>query len=386
MKRAVIYINTPAITGGAEISLLTLMQHLDRDRYVPLLVTAGEGQLAEQARQQGVQVLLQEFPWISRRRPWRYPSSIIRLAHTIKKYGPCLVHSNCDHSLRYVASACRLCDMPYVSHVRDFVRGWFEPANIDALNRAAAVVANSQAIAAACIKGGVAPEMLKVIYNPIDIAQFDLARRAGQGSVRDALGLPSDAFIVGIVGQILAAKGHADLLAAAPKVLAERHDAHFAIVGEASGKEAQSFRTQLFQLVAEAGLTGRVHFLGYRHDIPLVMRSLDVLAVPSWSEPFGRVVVEGLATGCLVVGTDAGGIPEIIRNEVNGLLVPVRDHDSLAQAIIRLGQDRVLAAQLRHNGIEMARHFDSDRHSRKMQDLYDLVVNDWRGSKCVHRQ
>lgn len=374
MRVSVLYVDTPAFTGGAEISLLTLMRHLDPARYVPLLVTGGEGQLAQTAREHGIETFIQDFPWFRKRYPWRYPASITRLAMTMRRHKVALVHTNCDHSPRYVLRACQLARLPYVAHVRDFVRTWFEPHNLRALNRAAVVLANSQAVASACAEAGIEPARIRTVYNPIDLAPFQQLVDADRQPLRSSLGLPADAFVVGIVGQIQPIKGHIDFVSAAAQVVASVPQAHFVVAGDAMIARMQAFKEQLQQAITDNGLSDRFHFLGFRNDLPVVMRSLDVLVAPSWSESFGRVVVEGQSAGCPVVGTNVGGIPEIIQDGVNGLLAPPHDPTSLAAAIVRLGTDATLRAELRAAGLRSAQRFNIQRHVEQMQSIYDEVV------------
>lgn len=374
MSNAVLYVNTPTYTGGAEISLLSLMRHLDPERYVPLLVTSGEGELANAARGHEIRVLVQEFPWFRRRYPWRYAASIARLIRIIRTRSIALVHTNCDHSLRYVMWACQVCRVPYVSHVRDFVRSWFQPSNLSALNKAAAVIANSQAVAAACTKAGTDPRLVRVIYNPIELSPYRLVANIDRQRMRFELALPSDAFLVGLVGQFHPVKGHVELVNAARLVRDTVPDALFLVAGEAFDTETNAFKDRLMQEVFESGLSERFRFLGFRSDIPQLMRAMDVLAVPSWTESFGRVVVEGLAAGCAVIATSVGGIPEIITDESSGLLIKPRDAKELAAAIIRLAEDHTLRCQLQSAGPLAAERFDAHLRSDEIQALYDEII------------
>jgi len=151
--------------------------------------------------------------------------------------------------------------------------------------------------------------------------------------------------------------------------------AHFVVAGRASGVESQQFQNRLLQSIKNRGLEGRFHFLGFRSDIPSIMKSLDILVMPSWKEPFGRVVVEGQAAGCPVIGTNAGGIPEIIQDGVNGLLIPPKDPSSLAQAIIRLSLDATLRDRLGQAGLRSAQRFDVRQHVELIQKLYDAILS-----------
>lgn len=381
LTRQILYVNTPVYTGGAEISLLALMRRLDPDRYAPMLVTSGEGPLSVAARSSAIRVISLDFPWPSRRRPWRYPASIFGLVRTIRDSRVALAHTNCDHSLRYIMYASRLSGIPYVSHVRDFVRSWFEPAKIAALNAAKAVIANSKAVAAACVSAGVRSEHLTVIYNPIEVDLFARTQCMDGGGLRRANTLPENGFLIGIAGQIQEIKGHETLVAAAPAIVNAVPNAHFVVIGEALTDGSREFKMRLQQMIAAAGLSDRFHFLGFRDDPERLFGMLDALTVPSWNEPFGRVVVEGQAAGCPVIGTRAGGIPEIITDGENGVLVEPKDSDALAAAIIRLEQNATLRDRLGRNGMQSSRRFGAVIHANRMQELYDQIISRRDGDK-----
>jgi glycosyltransferase involved in cell wall biosynthesis len=374
----VLYVDSAPYLGGAEISLLLLMESLDRERYIPGLVTSAEGELAGRARDLGVEVHIQDFPWLSRRRPWVYTGTIWRLWSTLRRQRISLVHSNCPRSLHHVRRACQWARVPYVSHVRDFRDDWFQAGRLALLNRAERIIANSQATAAAFVKGGVEEARVCVIYNPFDTARFVEEPAVSGSSLRCDLGIPPDAFVVGIVGQIQAMKGHEELMRAVPQVLAQVSDAYFVVAGGAFTDECRNFQSHLRRLVDELGIADRFRFIGFRQDVPAVLKALDVLAVPSWREPFGRVVVEGLAAGCPVVGTRSGGIPEIVEDGINGLLVPPKDVDLLATALIRLAQDGDLRARFSAAGPETARRFGVKLHVDRIQELYDSVLAEGR--------
>ncbi|MBN1259944.1 MAG: glycosyltransferase family 4 protein [Anaerolineae bacterium] len=349
------------------------MQSLDGRPYKPLLVTT-EGMLPQRARALEIPVWVQEFPWFSRRRPWEYLGAILRLAWIIRKYRVALVHTNCPHSLHYVRRACRLTGAPYVSHVRDSRDAWFFSQNVQALNEARRVIANSQAAAGVFVSAGIDAGQIEVIYNPIDFISFAAVTEADVGRFRKSQALSPELFLVGLVGQIQETKGHETLIQAIPMIVEAVPNAKFLIVGAAFDTVAQGFELRIRQQVVEMGLSPYVSFLGFRDDVPVVMRSLDLLVVPSWNEAFGRVVVEGLAAGCPVVGTRAGGIPEIITDGIHGLLVSQRDPMQLAQAVIRLAKDRVLYGNMRQLGLERAQAFAPQRHAERIQSLYDEVL------------
>jgi glycosyltransferase involved in cell wall biosynthesis len=375
--RRVLFVSTPAYIGGAEVSLLALMEHLDATRYQPALVTGGPGPLLDEARAAGIPCAVQEFAWSSRRRPWRYPASVVSLGQRIRRGRFDVIHTNCDRSLRSVMWASLLSRTPYVSHVRDFSRTWFEARNVSALNRAARVVANSEATMRACIDAGVKQRLIVTLYNPIDLRAFKGVPAEARGQVRAELGIPSDALVVGFVGQIQRIKGCIEFVSAACEVAGQGPNTHYLLVGAAPpGDEAARFALELEQQVRASAWPERFHFAGYRADIPRVMRAIDILAVPSWNEPFGRVAVEGMAARCAVVGTNAGGLPEIVTDGRDGLLVPPNDVVALATAFARLRADQELRRRLANEGERSAERFSIEQHVDAAQGLYDRVLSD----------
>jgi glycosyltransferase involved in cell wall biosynthesis len=270
---------------------------------------------------------------------------------------------------------------PAVSHVRDFTRTWFEPGNVVALNRAARVVANSQATAQACLEAGVNPKALVTIYNPIDVGAFGAVSADVRARERKLMGIPCEALVIGLVGQVQPIKGHAEFVAAAVQVASQVPDVHVLIVGapppdDASLRFAETIRRQ----AGDSGFAERFHFMGFQADVPQVMSSLDVLVVPSWREPFGRVAVEGMAAGRAVIGTNVGGLPEIITDGVDGLLVPPRDPRALVTALLRLCEDAGLRERLAHQAARTAARYSIDSHVQHVQALYQSVLADRRGA------
>jgi glycosyltransferase involved in cell wall biosynthesis len=194
---------------------------------------------------------------------------------------------------------------------------------------------------------------VKVVYDGFDAAPFtdtsvDLSRlRAELGA--DGLR------IVGVFGRITQWKGQDVVLRAlvnVPSVAAmfagEEEDA-------ASGDE-------LRLLARELGIADRVRFLGFRKDVPHLMRVVDcIVHVPTDPEPFGRVVVEGMLARRPVIATRAGGIPEIIENGVSGILIAPGSPDELSEALRRIFSDPVAAAEMAANGHARALACFSDK-------------------------
>ena len=199
------------------------------------------------------------------------------------------------------------------------------------------------------------PSKVRVIHNGIDAATIDSAIPA-------ELGMPDGALVTGFIGRLERRKGLIDLMNAWPVVAESIPQAHLVIAGR--GPDEQEARKV-------AGSAPRVTWLGYRDDSASVIKSLDIAAVPSHWEGFGLVAAEAMAAGIPVVAADASSLPEIVRHERDGLLVPPRNPAALAAAIIRLAGNGPLRRELGKSGRDrVITEFGSER----MVDEYEAAL------------
>ena len=190
---------------------------------------------------------------------------------------------------------------------------------------------------------GSAPRSL--IYNGVDLERYD--HQEPCCTLREEYGMETDSQIVGVVGRLELEKGHPTLLEAWPMVLEAVPHAYLMIVGEGSRLDA------LQDIVRDLGLDDHVVFTGRRDDIPAVTAAFDVAVLPSYREAQGLTILEAMALSRPVVASNVGGIPEMIQDRINGLLVPPQDPPALASAIVRLLQDHPLADMLGRAGHDM---------------------------------
>ena len=179
-----------------------------------------------------------------------------------------------------------------------------------------------------------------VSYNGVDLDQF--APRPATGYLHRELNLPNAARLVATIGQLGLRKATDVALAAALEIASEVPDVHWLIVGErTSGKqESLDFERRLHSIAAEAPLAGRVHFLGRRNDVHLLLNECVLLVHAARQEPLGRVLLEAAASGLPVVATDVGGTREIFPTPDDGaVLVPPDNRQALANAVLGLLQN-----------------------------------------------
>jgi glycosyltransferase involved in cell wall biosynthesis len=214
----------------------------------------------------------------------------------------------------------------------------------------------------------ISPRKVRVLYNGIDLKC--LQNHRDRSEMRAILEIPADEPIVGIVARLDHwAKGHRELFQAMAQVRS-----HFPLRCLVIGGGRR--QPEMAAMVQELSLSPWVTFLGHRDDIPDLLASLDIFVLPSHSEGISRSLLEAMASGLPVIVSEAGGSPEVVQHEVNGLLVPVKDAEALAQALIRLLSDPDLAEKLGLAAAErVAANFSLDRLGQELNEIYlELAV------------
>jgi len=214
-------------------------------------------------------------------------------------------------------------------------------------------------------------ERSSVIHNGIDLSPYDVPddelRRA---QIRDELGIPPGTSAIGCVGLLWRAKGQEYLLRAAEQIRRRGRPVIVILVG--SGADEPMLR----KLTTELATVEAVRFAGWRGDVPRVLGALDIYVQPSVSEGFGLAVVEAAAAELPIVASKVGGIPEIIEDGRDGLLVPPGDPTALAAAIQELIDDPVraqaLAAKARRTAFE---RFSAEAMAAAYMELYEQLVS-----------
>jgi L-malate glycosyltransferase len=318
--------------------------------------------------------------------PWYTPRALLgmlhagwRLRRVAARTGAELVHANSIRAGLVALVARALGGPPVVVHVRDRLpEGLAGRATLGLLTRAAAVVGNSE-----YTLRGVPPRGRAVraaIPSPVDLTRFD-AGRVDRAEARARLGLDPESPVLGVVGQLTPWKAQDDAIRILHGVRESRPDAQLLLAGTAKFVSSETrfdnptYVRGLHSLSARLGLNGSVRFLGEREDVPELLAALDVLLVPSWAEPFGRVVIEGMAMGVPVIATAEGGPAEIIEDGVNGVLLPPRAPERWSPEVERLLADPERRRALIENARERVRDsYALEAHVGRVLDVYARVL------------
>ncbi len=354
----ILFLDHASALGGAEHSLLSILRHLDRNRWEPHLA-GPPGALLEGARLAGVETHPIEFP---RLRGFPSPAAAGAAAHIARlarETGAGLVYANTVRTAFYGAAAGAGSRRPLVWHMRDCWLSADRPRHpwMDRwLKRmlcavAARVIANSRYTASrlvgdepagdapAGVEGAGAPPTqatgkVTVIHNAIETDGFDA--RVDTLGCRQRLGIPAGVPVVGTVGRLIPSKGQRRFIEAMAEVAAARPDARFLVVGGAIFGEDAAYERSLHSLAAERDLQDRMTFTGQIADVATAYAAMDIFVQAADPEGFGRVNLEAMAMARPVVALAHGSLPEIVVDGRTGLLVPPGQPSGLARGVIGL--------------------------------------------------
>ena len=368
--------------GGAPIALLDTVERMDRARYEIHVATGRtedpEKEMIPYARSRGVQVMV--IPSLVRDvRPWRDLVALFSLMRVIARGRYDIVHTHTSKAGFVGRLAARLCGVKgivYSPH-GTILEGYFGGATTRlfvASDRIAAgftdrIVGLTRREVEQYLEAGIGrPDQYTFIYNGIDVDGF-AARRVDRERKRTELGLPRDAYVGITVGRLVPVKGQRYLIEAAARIGDRIPPLMILLAGDGP------LRPELEQHAASMGVEDKVRFLGTRQDIPELLSCADVFVLPSLNEGLGLVLVEAMAMGVPCVATAVGGVPEVVADDVTGILVPPRDPRALADAVVRLADDPDRAREMGEQGRERAREmFSIQRTVARTEALYEEVA------------
>lgn len=401
MKVPILYIDNTYTFGGAINSLEYLLRGLNREEFVPVLVTA-----------QSPAVLRERFDFVkwyhfNMKLPWvhnKYYRKLVdlkifstttgntflrclRLIYWLlfitvpealtywkigQKHNVRLVHLNNIFGSQVAGIlGAKLLKVPCVAHLRDF----------EEVSRATRfytrLVDHHVAISGSVVKNlislGVPKYKISKVYDGIDLDKF--REELPLNYLKEQFKVSDDTKLFGIFGRIIDWKGIKEFVQAAQIVLKSVPNSKAFIVGDASDG-SKSYFSQVKYLIEAHGLDKRIVLTGYREDIPAFMSMMDIIVHASIRpEPFGMVLVEAMALGKPVVAMRAGGPLDIVKDGTTGLLVEPGNINELADAITLLLSNEELARAMGAKGKERARYlFNKERYAKQIESIYHMLL------------
>jgi glycosyltransferase involved in cell wall biosynthesis len=367
----VVYLAHAFMVGGAEEMVLNLVRHLP-PRFEPHVCCMYEaGPIGEEIRKTGV-----SFSVLGLSPGLRRPLDVLRLRDHLRQLRAQIVHAFLLPASLYGRAAAMLAHVPIVigtevniyEHKR-LHHIWAERLLMRATD---AVIASAESVRDFYVRQVHAdPARVEVIYNAVDWSQLETTM--SRETVHAEAGVPAGVPVAGIIARLTPQKAHTVLFDALTR-RRELERLHLLVVGD--GELGAALAAQ----VSALGLDSRVHFLGARRDLGNLLNAVDVFVMPSFWEGLPLSMVLAMGAGLPVVATRVAGIPEVVQDEVSGLLVPPADADALAGALARLAEDAALRARLGDAARRFVRpRFGVDGYVSSVTALYDRLLS----AKCL---
>ena len=360
--------------GGPERQIVGVARALDRSRFSPIIITfvchpSEERPLLTEARNAGIPTATVHMPSTFD------PRGIHRLVRVLRSNSVGLLVTRGYKANTLGLMAGRLIGVPVVA----VCGGWtahtwsvrlYESLDRIALRHADQIAVVSEATREALIGAGIASRRIAVVPNAVDSTVF----RPGDGTrLRKELGIGKETVVIAAVGRLSPEKGHSCLVEGFAHVRS-RLPCHLLLAGD--GPE----RPVLESLVLSSGLPTVTTFLGWHSDVREVYWAADIVCLPSLSEGMPNAVLEAMACGKPVVGSDVGGVRELLADNESGIVVPPGNACALARAITRLIEDRDLAGRIGRCALERAREMTFSRSARLLEETYASTLGQNRGS------
>lgn len=295
--------------------------------------------------------------------------SVVKLARKMRRWRCRLVHCHDAHSAAVGSAAASLAGVP----LRVISRRVSFPLKKNIFSRRKytkkidAIIAISESVKKTLIEAGIPPGTIETIPSGIDLSPYE--ERVSKDHLRRELHLAAEDFLVGTIGHLSEDKSHETFIRAAG-ILRKRAPRIKLIIAGKGPLEKELKRT-----AEKIQVEGSVFFLGFRGDVPQILSSLDVFVLPSLQEGLGSIILDAMASRLPVVASNVGGIPEVVVNRETGILVPADDPDSLAEAVLRLYENRDMARKFGARGREIVRqNYSVESMAERVIQLYDKLA------------
>jgi glycosyltransferase involved in cell wall biosynthesis len=345
MLRVIAISNHSEMLGGGEFSFLDLIARI-KDRWNTLTVVPDEGGLASRLREKALRTTVIPLPPL---RPWLIHNMLKTLAACLRislKFHPDLIYANGSRAAFYGGITGRILRIPVIWHCRIAASDTFLDFILAKLaNR---IIANSRAVESRF--SSMFQPKIRVVYNGIDLEWL----RSVQVPKPEQLS-PHWKVLLS-VGRISHSKRHDLVLRAFEHIASMEPNAQLILAGSPDALDP-AWWNHIQRLAVRSFFTERIHWMGHVEDMRPWYRTASVLLMPAENESFGRVVVEAMACGVPVVAVRSGGVPEIVRDGLDGFLVSVGNVEGIACAALKILRDDDLRGRLSESALERAECF-----------------------------
>lgn len=368
--KSVLYIEQVSdLLGGGQISLLSLLKNINIEKWRPVVIIKDRGSFAEKIQSLGIPVYYINFTTLTGFGFLKIPYYFIKLIQIIKAERIDIIHISPPRLVLISGIIAKFLKIPLIWHVRiSDSTPLLDRINLILANK---IIVNSRATSLRFYFASLKSK-ITVIYNGIDFLSLKVAR--SREMILSELGIGARKIIIGNVSRFSKEKDHITLIRAFENLSQKFLNLHLLFIGN-TPTQCQGYKKSINDYIAERGFSDRITMTDYKEGVADYINLFDFFVLPSRSESFGRVLVEALYLSKPVVATNVGGIPEIIENNRNGILVPVADVEKMTEAISFLLENDKIARDLGMNGTKMVTEkFSIEEHVRKIEDIYGEFI------------
>lgn len=372
--------------SGQELSLLDRIKGLRRIGVQCEVVLREPWIFADILNKEKVKVTFLKLNRLSRKNPFPFISTVFNLWKLIMKENFSIVHCSGVYPTQYSLIAARLAGIPCITHVNTtgYEKEEFQKSFVKYTD---AVIGVAQTVKEKVIKAtNISAHKVFNVYDGIiknGIGDLNLINKE---LLKKQFNIDGDIKIVGQMGQIMPRKGLEYFIQMSKMVKEGYPRVKFLIIGDTNDTdENREYERMLRKLIENLSLRDDIIFLGFQENYYDFLNIFDVSVLASLAEGLPRVVVESMALGKPVVCTKVSGTPEVVIDHQTGILVPPKDQEALAKAILSLLNDPVTAKELGDNGRKFVMDkFTIDNHAESLLSIYESLFKGVNHNKLNH--
>ncbi len=358
--------------GGAEVALERLALGLKEKGHMVVCALGSKNEVGERFSRKGIKWIYFPMPFTGKWNLPYYVYSLFRMRIFLKKQKFDIVHANDLPSFQFISCAAKPFGIPRICHHRyifdsDAIK-WFLKFGVEFHIFVSNALYRDMTSAYPSFRS----EPSRVIYDGLELC--DLPNTDTKLALRKKLNLPPDDVLVLFAGQIIPRKGIKDLIEAWHLIPSRvKSKAELIVIGDdLAGKG--TYAKKMKQFADKLGES--IDFRGFQKNVDDWLDAVDIIVVPSHIEPLGNATLEAMNHAKPVIGTKVGGIPEMIVNEVTGLLVPPNSPKALSQAMLTLIEDRTLSKKMGENARRhVEKMFNINNHIENIISIYQSILD-----------
>lgn len=370
--KRILYLNKVAEIGGAEVSLQSLVNSLKGTDYQPVVVLGQKGPLLQILEGMDIKSYVYPLDWCHFENPFPFIRTIRFLRHLVKQEKIKLIHSNTLWDNQYGVISAKVTKIPHILHVRGFSKSqytWKSFYHLDSM-----AICNSQNTCNKFVNASGFRRRVEVVYNGVDTNIFKPVPKK-RSYMREYYGFRDTDFVMGMAGRLTEEKGQLQLLKSILPTLRKDQNYKVIICGDTKIHPGTDYCEKIKGFMRSNKLGKQVLLTGFVDDMPSFYNAIDLFLLPSFREPFGRVLIEAMATKIPVIASSVDGVPEVVEHRKTGYLVSPNSVDNWCHYISKLASKESLRKDLGEAGQQrVLEKFTLEHTTSKIVSIYNGLI------------